>query len=53
MKANLPNKEPDLIKYWDEIGLYEKLRKILRVKKSLFYMMALLTQMGIYIWVQL
>ena len=26
MKANLPNKEPDLIKYWKEIDLYKKLR---------------------------
>ena len=23
MKANLPNKEPDILKYWDEIKLYE------------------------------
>ena len=27
MKANLPNKEPGLIKYWDSIGLYKKLRE--------------------------
>ena len=27
MKANLPNKEPDLIKYWDNINLYSLLRK--------------------------
>jgi len=27
MKANLPNKEPDLIKYWDSINLYKLLRK--------------------------
>ena len=26
MKANLPNKEPDLIKYWQKIDLYKKLR---------------------------
>ena len=24
MKANLPNKEPELIKYWKEIDLYKK-----------------------------
>ncbi len=23
MKANLPNKEPDILKYWDTINLYE------------------------------
>ena len=27
MKANLPNKEPNLIKYWDQIKLYERLRE--------------------------
>ena len=26
MKANLPNREPELLKYWEEIGLYEKLK---------------------------
>ena len=27
MKANLPVKEPDLIKYWTKINLYKQLRK--------------------------
>ena len=27
MKANLPMKEPDLVKYWDDINLYKKLRE--------------------------
>ncbi len=27
MKANLPNKEPELLKYWEQINLYEKLRE--------------------------
>ena len=27
MKANLPNKEPDIIKHWEKIDLYKKLRK--------------------------
>ena len=26
MKANLPTKEPEILKYWDEIGLYKELR---------------------------
>ena len=26
MKANLPNKEPEYLKFWDKINLYEKLR---------------------------
>ena len=28
MKANLPQKEPDLIDFWDKINLYENLREI-------------------------
>ena len=27
MKANLPNKEPELLKYWEEIDLYKKLKE--------------------------
>ena len=27
MKANLQNKEPEILKYWDKIDLYKKLRK--------------------------
>ena len=27
MKANLPNKEPDILKYWDTINLYELQKK--------------------------
>ena len=27
MKANLPNKEPGIIEYWQQINLYEKLRE--------------------------
>ena len=34
MKANLPLKEPDLIKYWDEINLYENLRKNTKGKEK-------------------
>ena len=34
MKANLPNKEPNLIKYWEEIKLYENLRKITKGKEK-------------------
>ena len=26
MKANLQNKEPEIIDYWDKIDLYKKLR---------------------------
>ena len=27
MKANLPNREPEILKFWDEIDLYKKIRK--------------------------
>ena len=27
MKANLQNKEPEILNYWDKIDLYKKLRK--------------------------
>ena len=33
MKANLPNKEPNLIKYWDKIKLYESLRESTKGKE--------------------
>ena len=26
MKANLPVREPEILKYWDEIDLYKELR---------------------------
>ena len=28
MKANLPNKEPGILDYWNEIDLYKKLRSL-------------------------
>ena len=34
MKANLPAKEPNLVKYWDEIKLYETLRKKAKGKEK-------------------
>lgn len=27
MKAGLPQREPDMVKYWDSIGLYQKMRR--------------------------
>ena len=34
MKANLPNKEPNLVKHWDEIKLYESLRQSTKGKEK-------------------
>ena len=33
MKANLPNKEPGILKIWDKLSLYKKLRKSRKGKK--------------------
>ena len=27
MKANLPNREPEILKHWEDIKLYEEIRK--------------------------
>ena len=53
MKANLPNKEPDLVDYWDQIELYKNLRAKRKQKENLFYTKAHLTLMAIYTWVRL
>ena len=53
MKANLPNKEPDILKYWDTINLYELQKKTFSKEKNLFFMMALHMQMETYILEQL
>ena len=34
MKANLPNREPEILKFWDEIDLYKEIRKKGEGKKS-------------------
>ncbi|MDP3790615.1 MAG: isoleucine--tRNA ligase [Candidatus Omnitrophota bacterium] len=34
MKADLPNREPKFVKHWQDIGLYEKLRKLYKGKKK-------------------
>ena len=37
MKANLPQREPEILKFWDEIGLYKKIRS--KNKKSKKYIL--------------
>ena len=34
MKANLQTKEPEILKFWNDINLYEKLRKLSHGKKK-------------------
>ena len=49
MKANLPNKEPELLKYWEEIDLYKKLKERGKARKNLFFMMVPHMPMGPFI----
>ena len=38
MKANLPQREPEILKFWDEIGLYKKIRsKNKKLKKYILH----------------
>ena len=41
MKANLPNKEPEILKIWEKLNLYKNLEFLAKEKKNLFYMMVL------------
>ena len=34
MKANLPNKEPEILKIWEQLNLYKKLREARRGKEK-------------------
>ena len=52
MKANLQNKEPEILDYWKKIDLYKELRKLNKGKKNLYFMMVLHMQMETFIWVQ-
>jgi len=37
MKANLPNREPEILKFWDEIDLYKEIRKKGEGKNLFFF----------------
>ena len=49
MKANLPTKEPEIIKLWEQINLYQELRSNSKGREKLFCMMVLPMQMDIFI----
>jgi isoleucyl-tRNA synthetase len=53
MKANLQNKEPEILKIWEKNKIFEKVRKSSKEKKNLFFMMDHHMQMAIFIWVLL
>ena len=50
MKANLPQKEPGLIDFWDKINLYQNLRDESKGKEKFIFMMVLHMQMATFIW---
>ena len=52
MKANLQNKEPEILEYWKKIDLYKELRNPTRVRRSLYFMTAHHMRMEIFIWVR-
>ena len=36
MKANLPNREPEILKIWDKLNLYKKLRESAKGKEKIY-----------------
>ena len=52
MKANLPNKEPEILKIWQELNLYKKLRDSRKGKEKFVLHDGPRMRMAIYIWVQ-
>ena len=52
MKANLAQKEPDILKQWEQNKTFKKIRENSKGKKNLYFMMDLHMQMDIFIWVQ-
>ena len=49
MKANLAQREPGILKNWQDMDLYQRLRAAGAGRLNLFCMMALLTRMAIFI----
>jgi isoleucyl-tRNA synthetase len=52
MKASLPAKEPKILENWEKNKIFEKLEKIQKEKKNLYFMTGLLMPMAIFIWGQ-
>ena len=50
MKANLPQKEPSMIDFWDKINLYQNLRDESKGKEKFICMTVLPMQMATFIW---
>ena len=52
MKANLAQREPEMLKKWEEMGIYKKIRETAKGKNPIFCMTALPTPTAIFIWAQ-
>ena len=53
MKANLPQKEPQILEFWDKINLYEKQREKSKGKKNrnrMIYLMRDLNGLSLVVW---
>jgi isoleucyl-tRNA synthetase len=51
MKANLPIREPEILKYWEEINLYQELRNSRKGNEKFILHDGPPMQMEIFIWV--
>ena len=52
MKANLAQKEPEILKFWEEINLYDALQEQNKDKPNLPSTTVLHMPMAQFIWVQ-
>ena len=51
MRGNLPKREPEFIKFWEDNDIYKKRLALRQGGKQFIFMMALLTQTATCIWV--
>ena len=53
MRGNLPKREPETLKKWEDDRLYYKMIENIRENRSIFFMTVLLMQTVRFIWEQL
>ena len=49
MKGNLPNREPEILKKWDDNAIYKKYLDNQKIKRNISFMMVLHMQTETYI----
>lgn len=49
MRANLAQREPQFLRFWEENDIFKKMLKKIEIIRSLFFMMDHLMQMAIFI----